>query len=197
MKRAAHEWARALVAGALVATCACDQGAVPVRTDASHAPSSAPVGPPAANLLRPHVLAPDGEAIRTDVVVRVVVAQDCSEGDKLKPCAHIEIENAGNTSIDLAGALVVQRRLGEKWLFTLGKNGTGQCGTPSWNVCRTLHPRERLTPSPWMGWTCASQCIPSCRSNSPEEDGEYRVVLRTCDEKTTFVGVPFAWKAAR
>ena len=48
-----------------------------------------------------------------------------------------------------------------------------------------------LTPVPWSGMTCSSQCNMSCRANAPLPAGDYRLVVTTCDGASTIAGPSF------
>jgi hypothetical protein len=48
-----------------------------------------------------------------------------------------------------------------------------------------------LTPPPWTGMSCSSQCNDECDKNAPVSAGEYRLVVKTCDGASTITGPSF------
>lgn len=59
------------------------------------------------------------------------------------------------------------------------------------SACLELAIGDTLTPVPWSGMSCSSQCNSTCKKNTPLPVGDYRLVVTTCDLATTFRGPAF------
>ncbi len=73
------------------------------------------------------------------------------------------------------------------------KLATGGSAPP----CIALAAGETLTPPPWTGMSCASQCNLLCHFNAPVTPGNFRFVVRSCDGKQRFEGPTFTMTAPR
>jgi hypothetical protein len=57
--------------------------------------------------------------------------------------------------------------------------------------CMTLAKGGSLSPVPWSGYSCSSQCNKTCDKNVQYGEGDYRLVVTSCDGKQTFTGPAF------
>jgi hypothetical protein len=64
-----------------------------------------------------------------------------------------------------------------------------QCDTKP--DCLDLAAGAKLSPRPWTGMSCSSQCTHACDKNAPRPAGEYRLVVTSCDGNATFAGPSF------
>jgi len=62
---------------------------------------------------------------------------------------------------------------------------------PSPPTCIELAAGAKLSPVPWTGMSCSSQCNMDCDKNAPLPAGDYRLVVTTCDGAATFAGPAF------
>lgn len=58
-------------------------------------------------------------------------------------------------------------------------------------ACLDLAAGASLSPVPWTGYSCSSQCNKSCDKNVQYGEGDYRLVVTSCDGKATFTGPTF------
>jgi len=54
--------------------------------------------------------------------------------------------------------------------------------------CVDVAPGHALVPVPWSGFNCSAQCNGSCRANSFEGPGTFRLTVRSCDGSASFSG---------
>jgi len=57
--------------------------------------------------------------------------------------------------------------------------------------CVSIAAGGTLSPEPWTGYTCSSQCNGDCDKNGRYGEGDYRLVVTSCDGKATFTGPVF------
>ena len=57
--------------------------------------------------------------------------------------------------------------------------------------CVDVAPSKALFPVPWQGFGCSAQCNGTCRANSWEGEGTFRLVVRSCDGAASATGPAF------
>ncbi len=62
-------------------------------------------------------------------------------------------------------------------------------GTPS--PCTSLAAGAKLAPVPWTGMSCSSQCNKTCRANARFPEGDYRLVVSSCEQHARIAGPAF------
>lgn len=106
-------------------------------------------------------------------------ALDATSAIKLKTVASLEVHRDGKW-ISVSDAFDVGK--GYRLVATCG-------GTAA--DCVDLAAGGALVPVAWSGFDCSAQCNGTCRANAPQPAGDYRLVVTTCDGKTTFTGPAF------
>lgn len=90
----------------------------------------------------------------------------------------------------------IEKRVEGRWAYTgIVYELMEKCPAPDGPVVM-LRPRQELRPAPWTGFDCEAQCPRPCRMNEYAGAGEYRLVIRTEDEKHCFRGPVFRLPAA-
>jgi hypothetical protein len=57
------------------------------------------------------------------------------------------------------------------------------------DTCITV--ATKIEPVPWTGMSCSSQCNKTCDKNAPLAAGDYRLVVKTCDDGKPIAGPSF------
>lgn len=110
--------------------------------------------------------------------------------------------NDGDVTVSLDDELVAElenggawERVGEQYV-TIGACDAevSRYGEKKGRKCRTLDGHASLAAAPWLGFTCSSQCVLTCRANASHPKGRYRFVVTACgDPSTRFVSDPIDW----
>jgi hypothetical protein len=122
------------------------------------------------------------------------------------PSVAIEIRNVGAVDVELDDRLGIEFEQAGAWVSSRDIYDTiaPTCAGVTYGAPASPRPCQRVTsgstlkPPPWLGWTCASQCIGICRGNAPKQKGRYRFFVTTCDDagKQRFVSAPIDWPGA-
>lgn len=119
-------------------------------------------------------------------VLRVV-----GEPDAHDRAVALRIENRGTEAAELAGAVTLERRDGDAWAavdgVSLGLRYSCEDPAPE---CVTLAPGGTYLPPPWLGVVGDAQC--DCLRCAAAPAGEYRFVVRSCNQAHTAEGESFA-----
>ena len=110
-----------------------------------------------------------------------------------------EFTLTANSAVELATVASIETLRDGKWIqisknFDLGDGYrliAGCGGKP--DKCTKLAAGGMLTPVPWSGYSCSSQCNQTCDKNVQYGEGDYRLVVTSCDGKQTFTGAAFHW----
>jgi hypothetical protein len=106
-----------------------------------------------------------------------------------------EIENTGAAPMKVATVAHIEDGDGASLALDLDKGYRllEQCPTKDEHpdACVEIAPGATLHPVPWTGFGCNAQCNPTCRANTWEGGGRFRLVVKSCDGADTFASPEF------
>lgn len=122
------------------------------------------------------------------------VLRVAGEPDPHDRLVALRIENRGAEAAELAGTVTLERRAGETWSPVEGVSLDLRfsCEDPA-PECVTLAPGGIYLPPPWRGVIGDAQC--DCERCAAAPAGDYRVVVRSCNQAHAVESEAFALRA--
>jgi hypothetical protein len=118
------------------------------------------------------------------------------------PSVQVEIRNLGS-DVDLDDRMGIEFEQAGGWVAVHDLYDTiaETCAGLTYGAPKTPRPCQHLAsgasrkPPSWLGFTCSSQCIGTCRGNSDHPKGRYRFLVTTCDDagRRTYASDPIDW----
>ena len=123
------------------------------------------------------------------------------------PCGAAQIEllpqpgafrvvNTTGAALRLRTAVGVQRRVGDVWMALplANLNLIAACAPAEPPACIDIAAGASISPPPWTGLLCASQCPQSCGAEGRAPAGVYRYAVQTCEGGAAGVSEAFERK---